>query len=95
VQGFLKQPSKSQGRTSLKGEGGAFLKEPIAKLERSLQGVQVPLYLSSLLYSLLVALHIYTSISNWFIPGRVLSRVMLTKNKTQFSYMLSFILVVK
>jgi hypothetical protein len=43
---------------------GAFLKEPIAKLERILQGVQVPLYLSFFLYFLLESLHIYTSISN-------------------------------
>ena len=41
---------------------GAFLKEPFAKLERSLQSVTGSFVLYSLLYLLLEELHMYTSL---------------------------------
>jgi hypothetical protein len=71
VQGIFNQPKKSQGRKHLQArtrkEGahssrGAFLKEPFAKLERSLQSVTGSFVLYSLLYLLLEELHIYTSL---------------------------------
>jgi hypothetical protein len=78
VQGFFNQPRIEQGRKHLQAitrekgahsSRGTFLKEPIAKLERSLQSVQVPLYYLPCCIYLLEELHIYTYISNWFSPG--------------------------
>jgi hypothetical protein len=93
--GFSNSQGKVKGALVSREKGahssrGTFLKEPIAKLERILQGVQVPLYLSSLLYFLLEALHIYTSISNWFSPGGFVQG-----HVDNFSCMLSFISTAK
>jgi hypothetical protein len=86
VKGFLNQPREGQGHTHLQAwtrEGrtsrGAFFKEPIAKLERRLQSVQVPLYyLPCCIYCLKNSIYIHLSQTSF--PRGVLSRVMLTKN---------------
>jgi hypothetical protein len=51
---------------------------------------QVPLYLSSLLYFMLEAHHIYTFISNWFSPGGFIHGHVDQKYLCSFSCMLVF-----
>jgi hypothetical protein len=89
VQGIFNQPKKSQGCKHLQARTrkeeahssrGAFLKEPFAKIERSLQSVTGSFVLYSLLYLLLEELHIYIHLSKMVFPKGGLSRVILTKN---------------
>jgi hypothetical protein len=63
-QGFLHRPREDQGRILAWAHSSWNL---LAKLERSLLLVQVPLYLFTC--CLLETSHIYTFILNWFSPG--------------------------
>ena len=70
--GSSNSKGKRQGRKDLQAKSrkeGAHIPRNHCKACEELAKYQVPLYLSSLLYYMLEAHHIYTFISNRFSPG--------------------------